>query len=109
MILSAAFLYAGLTCLCLSMDRHYRQVWAGNPTVPCSRALRFAGSVLVAGSCLLACLQGRSWSLGLVAWFGFLTAALFALAFMLPYAPRFTVLAAVVLPFAAGGLSFIGT
>ncbi|WP_234086851.1 DUF3325 domain-containing protein [Azonexus sp. R2A61] len=80
--------YAALLALCLAMDRHHAQVLHGKPGRPRRLALRLAGGSLI-GVALWLCSLAWGWAIGPVAWFGLLSAAAFALVFLLPYAPRF--------------------
>lgn len=81
--------YAGLTALCLAMNRHQLQVWRRAAAPGAARMLRVAGWVLVGGA-LFPCVWGWGAGIGVVAWFGFLSAAALALVFLLPYLPRFS-------------------
>lgn len=90
--IAAAFClsYAGLAALCLAMNRHQLQVWRRALAPGAARMLRVAGWWLVAGA-LLPCIGGWGTGIGVVAWFGLLSAAALALVFLLPYLPRFSV------------------
>ncbi len=98
--LALALAYAGFVALCLAMDRHHGQVFR-HRAVPWQRqALRLVGWLLLAAS-LPACIAGWGWPVGLVAWFGILSAAGLLLVFLLPYAPRVTAALALALPLCA--------
>jgi hypothetical protein len=86
--LSIALACAGFAGLCLSMERHYEQVF-GSRRIPPSRqrVSRWAGWALLAASVLPAVLQ-HGWGFGLVWWAGVLHAAALLLALTLTYAPR---------------------
>lgn len=88
MTLSAVLLaYAGLTALCLAMDRHHRQVWEFAPRASRRMLLRLTGWTLIAGS-FLVCSYGFGWSIGLVVWCAALTAALVVLVPLITYRNR---------------------
>lgn len=100
---SFAAAYAGLIALSLAMDRHYRQLcpYRAPPSTVGRHLLRTAGWGLLALSVSLA-MQTWGKSVGIVAWFGVLTACILLLAWLLPYRPRW----ARHLAMAAGGLLF---
>lgn len=79
--------YSAFTSLCLTMNRHHRQVWQGEPATLQRLLLRSCGWALLIASYAV-CLVGSGWSLGLVEWFGALSAAGLVLIFLLPYRPR---------------------
>lgn len=79
--------YAGMAALCLAMDRHHAQVWRRAPRKPARRGLRIAGWLLLAVA-VVPCVRGWGATVGVVAWFGFLSAAALLLVFLLPYRPR---------------------
>ena len=83
----AALLYAALTALCLSLNRHHRDVFHGRPTRLSQQQLRWlgcAGIVLSLIYCLLNAPGGRAW----VQWFCTLAALGYGLNFGLAYVPR---------------------
>lgn len=86
-LLAFCLIYAGFCCLCLSMSKHYRQVFGAAPSVPMSRLLRWAGW------CLLLCSWG-GWLLtdggfiGSLLFIGLLPLAGLPVALLLPYRPR---------------------
>lgn len=88
MMLAPILAYAGLTALCLAMDRHHRQVWQRVPAPGLRIGLRVLGSSLLAAA-FTACVDTAGASIGSVSWFGVLSAAGLLLVFLLPYAPRF--------------------
>lgn len=86
LLLGGALCYAGMAALCLSMDRHHRQVWAG--TAPArQRGLRILGWLLLAVA-VWPCIQTWGGPVGVVIWFGLLSAAALLLVLLLPYQPR---------------------
>ncbi|MFP3517709.1 DUF3325 domain-containing protein [Pseudomonas sp. SIMBA_077] len=88
----AALLYAALTAVSLSVNRHYRDAFDGRPTRLSPRSLRWLGFTGIAVSliyCLITAPGGRSW----VMWCCALTALGYALNTALAYAPRLVPLA----------------
>lgn len=85
-----ALCFAGMAALSLAMDRHYEQV-TGQPEPPRRQrmALRALGWALLAAS-LWPCLATWGLGVGLTAWCGWLTASAMAVAWTLPYVPRWT-------------------
>ncbi|MES2531401.1 MAG: DUF3325 domain-containing protein [Pseudomonadota bacterium] len=64
----------GFACLALAMERHQEDLW-DEPLAPAvTRVLRRAGWTLLAASLAFALVQPQS-AVGLVAWFGWLSAA----------------------------------
>lgn len=86
-IASFALCYAGLSGVCLAMDRHHRQVWQRSSSVSRSRLLRVGGWLLLALS-LAACIRTSGFSVGAVLWFGVLSATSLLIVVLLPSAPR---------------------
>jgi hypothetical protein len=86
-IASFALCYAGLSGLCLAMDRHHQQVLQRRGSAVWTRSLRAIGWVLLALSGLC-CVVGWGVSVGVVAWSGILSAAALAIVVLLSYAPR---------------------
>lgn len=85
LIFASAF--AGFGALCLSMERHARQVFGILPDA----LHRLLASVV--GWALLACslapaLERYGTSIGIAAWLGFLNLAAIAVGLLLTYAPR---------------------
>ena len=60
-------------CLALAMERHQEDLFAGRLGPGATNGLRAAGWALLCGSLALA-LGRPSWAIGLVAWFGCLSA-----------------------------------
>lgn len=87
--------YAGMTGLCLSMERHYKQVFKSAPDILKQRLLYWSGWLLLA---LAFAYSVAVWggALGPVAWFGALTAAAGLLVFLLSYRDRIAIAAAAV-------------
>lgn len=84
-----ALCYAGLSSLCLAMDRHYADLHGrgAEPSAPLRRRLRWTGWVALAA--------GLGWAMhiagvgyGLVYWVGSLTGCGLLLIWLLPYAPH---------------------
>ncbi|WP_422368577.1 DUF3325 domain-containing protein [Pelagibius sp.] len=94
-MLALSLAYAGFTGVCLSMQRHRRQVWAQGPSPAANTVLRIAGWLCL-GLSLLPCFAVWGAAIAAVAWFGVLSVAGFVLAFLLPYAPRSTAALAVI-------------
>lgn len=92
--------YGALFALSLAMDRHHAQVLHGKPGPARRWALRLGGWGLL-GLALWLCSLAWGWAIGPVAWFGLLSAAAFALVFLLLYAPRFAAWLVVVGPLLA--------
>lgn len=90
LLLGAALSYAGMAALCLGMDRHHRQVWTR--TAPArQRALRIIGWLLLAAA-IWPCVRAWGSSVGVVIWFGLLSAAVLVLVLLLPYRPKIAAL-----------------
>lgn len=60
-------------CLALAMERHQEDLFARQLDSAATKALRSAGWILLCGS-LATALRQPLWSVGLVAWFGCLSA-----------------------------------
>ena len=88
-----ALCYAGLSCLCLAMDRHHAQVWGREATPAARRCLGCIGWLLL-GAAMLPCVRGWGGSVGIVVWFGFLSAGALLLVAGLGLAPRWAARAA---------------
>lgn len=99
-ILAFALAYSGFTAICLSMDKHHRQVWRRPVERAIANVLRASGFVLLAAA-LVVCTASFPGSLGIVVWLGLLTAAGVPLVIVLPYAPRAAAAAAAWAPIAA--------
>lgn len=63
---------SAFVCLALAMARHQEDLFARELGAKATMALRAAGWVLLCGALAVA-LRQPSWSLGLVAWFGYLS------------------------------------
>lgn len=98
--LAFALSYSGFTALCFALERTHRALGRPPPSARLAIALRTAGFALLALA-LAPSMAGLEGSTGIVAWFGFLTAAGLLLVFLLPYAPRLAQRLAVVAPLAA--------
>lgn len=89
LVLGGALCYSGMAALCLSMDRHHRQVW--HRTAPArQRWLHIVGWILLAIA-IWPCVRAWGSSVGVVVWFGLLSAAALVLVFLLPYRPKASV------------------
>ncbi len=64
----------GFACLALAMERHQEDLWDEPLAPPVTRVLRRSGWTLLAASLAFVLLQPQ-WTVGLVAWFGWLSAA----------------------------------
>ncbi|NBV16265.1 DUF3325 domain-containing protein [Janthinobacterium sp.] len=84
-----ALCYAGLSALCLAMDRHYADLHGrgAEPPAPLRRRLQWTGSLALAAALAWAMhLAGGGY--GLVYWVGSLTGCGLLLIWLLPYAPH---------------------
>lgn len=91
-----ALCFAGMASLSLAMDRHHEQVTGRPSPSPRQRlACRAVGAGLLALA-LWPCIAAWGGSIGVVGWCGFLSVGALAVAWLLPYAPRFAVAAAAV-------------
>lgn len=84
--LAGSLCYAGLSGLCLAMDRHHRQVWTGKAPAA-QRGLRLAGWLLLALA-LWPCILAWGAAVGVVLWLGWLAVGGLLLVLLLPYRPR---------------------
>ncbi|KQP55246.1 iron transporter [Methylobacterium sp. Leaf399] len=87
LVLNLGLGFAALAALCLSLDRHHREVFRSRPGKRRVVALRLAGWVGI-GLSLLLTGHVEGWDLGLVGWIGALTGAAVALVLLLSYRPR---------------------
>ncbi|WP_424811814.1 DUF3325 domain-containing protein [Roseococcus sp. YIM B11640] len=106
LLLGTSLAYAGFLALCLSLERHYRDVVGGRPSSRRVLALRVLGWALIALSAW-PCVSVWGWAMGSVGWFGLLTAAALGLVYLLPYAPRLAAALGPTLPVLAGIAVFI--
>lgn len=79
--------FAGFGALCLSMERHARQVFGVVPGALPRLGAAISGWALLAGA-LAPALQRYGVSVGITAWLGFLSLAAVAIGLLLSYAPR---------------------
>lgn len=86
-LLSFTLAFAGFAALCLSMERHAKQVIGAVLLPPRRRLAAAAGWGLLALS-LAPALQRYGVSVGITAWLGFLGFAAVAVGLLLSYAPR---------------------
>ena len=79
--------YGGFTALCLSMDRHHRDLLGAKPSPRRRRTLQIGGWLSLLLSLWVAMVL-KGWALGLVLWSAVLMASGLALVLLLPYWPR---------------------
>lgn len=98
-----ALSYAGFLALCLSMSRHYKDVFQKNVSEPVSNRLRISGWLLLI-SVFAACIAQAGWQVGPVLCIAMLTAGALLVSLLLTYAPRrLTTVACVLLPLSVVG------
>lgn len=86
-VLAFALSYAGFTALCLSLSRHYREVFDATPSQARTQLLRALGWAALALAFAVA-IAASGWQVGAVLWIALLTAAAASNVLMLSYAPR---------------------
>src|SRR5262249_9872458 len=86
-----ALAYAGWAALSLAMGRHYRQIAGRAPARSLAIGLRLTGFAPLALS-LMACVATSGWGVGIVAWFGVLSATGLAWIGLLAATPRLALL-----------------
>lgn len=93
--------YAGMAGLCLAMARHYRQVWPSRGADP-RRILLFraCGAILLLLA-LAPCIQRWGVAVGVVLWFGYVSASALLLVGLLSKVPRVAAATAVAAPLLA--------
>lgn len=87
MLLAALLCYAGLTALCLSMDRHHADLFGHKPTPRRRLGLKLLGWLSL-GLSLWAAVVAAGWGLGVVQWFAELMLSALLLVLLMPYRPR---------------------
>lgn len=87
-----ALSYSGFAALCLSLDRHHREIFQSVPSEKRRLLLRSSGWLLLLLSLLAVMSDGRS--VDIVFWFGISTAMAFSLVLLLTYLPRASTTAA---------------
>ncbi|MDD2049066.1 DUF3325 domain-containing protein [Pseudomonas putida] len=87
MLAVALFGFAGFACLCLAMEKHYKELLGAAPSVARSRVLRIGGWLLLLVALSLA-VHDSGWAMGLVELFAVLMAGVTLWVFLLPYQPR---------------------
>ncbi len=86
-LIALMLVYAGFVALALAMNRHHRQVWNRAASKRTQILLRAVGTASLA-SALAACIIHAGWSIGLVLWFGMLSAAGIVLVLLLAFRPH---------------------
>jgi hypothetical protein len=86
-VLCALMTYAGLAALSLAMHRHQNEVFGKALRAGPSRMFRYAGVLLLAVS-IIPCVHAWGGPIGLVGWFGIMTASATVLVLLLQFAPR---------------------
>lgn len=98
MLLAAlALSYGGFLALCLSMQRHHRDLFSRAPSRPVAVALRTVGCALLALA-LWRCITLFSASVGVVIWIGTMSAAALTLVGLLTLKPRLAAWVGMVAP-----------
>ncbi|KJK08021.1 MULTISPECIES: DUF3325 domain-containing protein [Pseudomonas] len=87
MLAIALFGFAGFACLCLAMEKHYKELLGAPPSALRLRALRIGGWLLLLTALSLA-VHHSGWAMGLVELFAVLMAGVTLWVFLLPYQPR---------------------
>ncbi|MEG0860960.1 MAG: DUF3325 domain-containing protein [Pseudomonas sp.] len=87
MLAVALFGFAGFACLCLAMEKHYKELLGTAPSAMRLRALRIGGWLLLLVALYLA-VHNSGWAMGLVELFAVLMAGVTLWVFLLPYQPR---------------------
>ncbi|MNJ68589.1 hypothetical protein D3C77_648490 [compost metagenome] len=87
MLAIALFGFAGFACLCLAMEKHYKELLSAAPSASRLRALRIGGWLLLLAALSLA-VHNSGWAMGLVELFAVLMAGVTLWVFLLPYQPR---------------------
>lgn len=88
MTLFVLLMMGGCVALCLSMNRHFKQVFFTGVPLTTGRVLKAAGWILLALS-YKAAIDLWGGAFGTVWWVGFLTACGFLLIFSLPYISKY--------------------
>lgn len=99
--LSLALCFNGFTALCLSMERHHKQVFATSASLLERWLFRIGGWVALALS-IMPCVSALGISIGLSLWAVLLTFAGLLVMALLSYWPRVLVAAAFAAPAIAG-------
>lgn len=87
MLAVTLFGFAGFACLCLAMEKHYKELLGSTPSVMRLRVLRVGGWLLQLLALSLA-VHYSGWAMGLVEWSSVLMAGVTLWVFLLPYQPR---------------------
>ena len=106
MLVAFAFAYSGCAAFAVTMRRHAHDVLRRELPAVVRRGVRIAAATLLALSAMQA-IDATGWPIGVIEWFGTLTAAALTCALLLTYVPRGTLVLALGLPVlaaVAGGL-----
>ncbi|PRA63791.1 hypothetical protein CQ065_13060 [Pseudomonas sp. MYb187] len=87
MLAVALFGFAGFAILCLSMEKHHKDLLKAAPSAARLRSLRIGGWLLLLVALWLA-VNHSGWAMGLVELFAVLMAGVTLWVFLLPYKPR---------------------
>lgn len=94
---SLTLCFSGFVALCLSMDRHHRQVFAEESHRPERIILRIGGWLSLPLACT-PCIIELGLSIGLCVWFTLLTVSGLLVVLLLSYRPRLVVPLAIAAP-----------
>src|SRR5688500_974026 len=78
--------FSVMTSLCLSMDQHFKKIWSSNLTKKKRYFLKVMGWLLIVVAILPSIAYWGN-AIGIVAWFGFLSASALTLVLLLAYIP----------------------
>lgn len=96
-----ALSFAGMAALAFAMERHHEQLTAAMEiSAALARLLRAVGAGLLAAA-VMPCVQAWGWSVGIVAWLGWLSAGALLVVALISIAARGAAAAACILAAAA--------
>lgn len=99
--LAFALSFAGMAALAFAMDRHHEQLTAAMEiSAARARLLRAVGAGLLAAA-VMPCVQTWGWSVGVVAWLGWLSVGALLVVALISIAARWAAVAACILAAAA--------